>query len=109
MSINDSSYLHPRLYFFWDNNNKDGVSSYYYHRNKNGKIIDSVMVGNMQKSYYKSSVDNILFYSKDSVLATGMNYSLDSNFASNEYNTIYLWSFSVNGNINWQRYYFASG
>ena len=38
-----------------------------------------------------------------------MNYSLDSNFASNEYNTIYLWNFSVNGNINWQKYFYAPG
>ena len=109
LAINDSSYLHPRRYIFSNNNNQTLICSYYYIRDKKGNIKDSVFVGNSQKSYCQNSNDNILIYSKDSVLATGMNYSPDSNFASNEYNTIYLWSFSVNGNINWQRYYFASG
>jgi len=109
LAINDSSYIQPRGYQFLNNNNKNGINTYLYMRNKNGVIKDSLLIGNMQKSFYKTSNSNFDFFSKDSIFVCGMNYSLDSNFASNEDNTIFLWNVSLNGTINWQKYYSTSG
>ena len=105
LALNDSTYLQNRQYFFWDNNNKFGNYSYLYRRDKNGAIKDSILVGNQQQSYNKTSGFNFVFNTIDSIFVTGTNYSLDSSFNSNEENSIFLWNIMIDGNINWQKYY----
>jgi hypothetical protein len=110
LAINDSIYIQTRLFPFYNfTNYKHGYNIFIYNRNKNGVIKDSILIGNQQESFYKTSTKNIDFFTKDSIFVTGMNFSLDSNFASNEDNTIFLWNISFNGQINWQKYYTAAG
>jgi hypothetical protein len=108
-SISDSSYIQPRKYLFLDINNKIGFNTYLYLRNKNGVIKDSILIGDMQKSYYKSSENNFDFFTTDSIFVTGSNFSLDSSITSKEDNTVFLWNISQNGQINWQKYYSLYG
>lgn len=106
---NDSTYLQPRRYPFLDNNYRFGFNTYLYNRNKNGAIKDSILIGDMQKSFDKTSYNNFDFFTPDSIFVTGSNYSLDSGWYSNEDNTIYLWNISITGSINWQKYYSSPG
>jgi len=105
-SVSDSSYIQPRKYPFWDYiNNKFVFNTYLYIRDKIGEIKDSILIGDLQKSYDKTSYNNFDFFTIDSIFVTGSNYSPDSSWYSNEDNTIYLWNISINGTINWQKYY----
>ena len=106
-AINDSTYIHPITYPFMTSAfNGWGVNTYLYIRNQNGVTKDSIIIGDMQKTYEISSVSRVVdFFTLDSIFVAGFNYSLDSLFNDYEDNTIFLWNIKLNGQINWQKYY----
>ncbi|MFZ4412089.1 MAG: T9SS type A sorting domain-containing protein [Bacteroidales bacterium] len=106
-TINDSTYIHPLTSPFMTGvTNGFGLNTYLFIRNKNGKTKDSLIIGNMQKTYDISSSNHIVdFFTTDSIFITGNNYSLDSSITNYEDNTIFLWNIKLNGQVNWQKYY----
>ncbi|MFZ4740857.1 MAG: T9SS type A sorting domain-containing protein [Bacteroidales bacterium] len=105
-AINDSIYLHPTVHPFNNIDDKYGMSTCIFIRDKNGKTKDSIFIRDMQKQYDKTSIDNLAFSTTDSIFVTGTNYSFDSNsYKCYEDNTIFLWNIKLNGQINWQKYY----
>lgn len=107
--INDSLYLQSCDYPFWNNNSEFGINTYIYIRNKNAIIKDSILIGDMQQSFQKTSSNNIDFISADSIFVTGTNCMLDSLTSYIGDNSIFLWNINVNGQINYQKYYIAYG
>ncbi len=105
-AITDSTYIHPVTYpFMTGASNGFGVNTYLFIRDKNGITKDSIIIGDMQKQFDMTSVDNIAFFTTDSIFVTGSNFSLDSSFNDYEDNTIFLWNIKLNGQVNWQKYY----
>ncbi|MFZ4740858.1 MAG: T9SS type A sorting domain-containing protein [Bacteroidales bacterium] len=107
-AINDSIYIHPTSHLFHviPYTGHSGHTPYLFIRDQNGKTKDSIIIGDMQKSYEISSTLHVVdFFTTDSIFVVGCNYSLDSSYNAYEDNTIFLWNIKLNGQVNWQKYY----
>ncbi len=104
IALNDSVYIHPVNTSFYQ-------PPYWvnfvilYIRDKNGNLIGSKVIKDFNNEIELSLIDCIAFSTNDSIFVTGTTYSLGSDFTVPQDNTIFLWNFSINGTVNWQKYY----
>ena len=108
IAITDSSYINPMelQYLNYSTIPYQIVENFFLTiRDNNGKTKDSIRIGNLQKSYKKAGANTFCFKTLDSIFVAGYNLPPDSNLFSYVNNTIFLKNVSINGNLNWQKFY----
>ena len=107
-AIADSAYLEPMETSYMDYSTIPFtvIDNFFLHiRDKNGNTKDSIRIGNLQKNYKKASTNCFCYNTTDSIFIAGYNLPSGSDPYTNVNNNIFLRNISLNGNLNWQKYY----